>query len=54
MSPKSVNFTSTGMSSTSACGVCGQSTMLVIICGPSSSMTTAIECGSVPMSGRGR
>jgi len=36
------NATSTGMSRTSASGVCGQSTMLVIIRGPSSSSTTAI------------
>jgi len=37
--------TSTGMSSLSASGVCGQPTILVIIRGPSSSCTTAIECG---------
>ena len=36
------NATSSGMSSCSASGVCGQSTMLVIMRGPSSSSTTAI------------
>src|SRR5262245_492985 len=40
-----MNSTSSGMSSTSASGVCGHSTMLVIIRGPSSSSTTAIEYG---------
>ena len=34
--------TSTGMSSCNASGVCGQSVMLVIMRGPSSSSTTAI------------
>ena len=37
------NLTSTFMSSSSASGVCGQSTMLVIMRGPSSSSTTAME-----------
>src|SRR5205085_6615801 len=37
------NLTCTFMSSCSASGVCGQSTMLVIMRGPSSSSTTAIE-----------
>ena len=36
------NATSTGISSCNASGVCGQSVMLVIIRGPSSSSTTAI------------
>ena len=43
MSPKRSNATSSGMSSFNASGVCGQSTMLVIIRGPSSRATTAME-----------
>ena len=36
------NITSSGMSSCNASGVCGQSTMLVIMRGPSASCTTAM------------
>src|SRR4051794_22734523 len=47
------NFTSSFMSSSSASGVCGQSTTFVIMRGPSSSSTTAIEYGGVkPGTGR--
>src|SRR5258708_3851154 len=45
--------TSSSMSRTRASGVCGQSTMLVIIRGPSSSSTAAIAYGGVkPGTGR--
>src|SRR5262249_24655102 len=44
-SPRGSNRTRSGMSSSSASGVAGSPTMLVIIRGPSSSWTTAIAYG---------
>src|SRR5581483_2997847 len=42
----SSNVTSSGMSTCSASGVCSTPTMFVIMCGPSSSWTMAIEYGT--------
>ena len=54
-SPRGSNRTCSGMSSSSASGVAGSPTMLVIIRGPSASSTTAIAYGassSKPGAGR--
>src|SRR5581483_8067494 len=54
-SPRGSNLTRSGMSSSSASGVAGRPTMLVIIRGPSASSTTAMAYGassSKPGAGR--